>query len=140
MIKKNLFWSLCYIISMFFPLENIEIHESYVHTYIWQMNIYLKIMCYNILDSVYSFTSRALKSFASVLLDNFFTTVILIFHSFYFFPIICAISAYQHTSLMLLFQVYMVSFTFSQTSTGGTANAKTCQILLVKVVKRYENK
>lgn len=79
MIKKNLFWSLCYIISMFFPLENIEIRESYVHTYIWQMNIYLKIMCYNILDSVYSFTSRALKSFASVLLDNFFTTVILIF-------------------------------------------------------------
>lgn len=49
MVRKNLFWSLCYIISMFFPLENIEICESYVHTYIWQMNIYLKIMCYNIL-------------------------------------------------------------------------------------------
>ena len=68
------------------------------------MNIYLKIMCYNILDSMYTFTSSALKSFASVLLDNFFTAVIFIFH-FYFFPISCAVSAYQHTSLTLLFQV-----------------------------------
>lgn len=42
MVTENLFWSLCYIISMFFPLENIEICESYVYTYIWQMNIYLK--------------------------------------------------------------------------------------------------
>lgn len=55
-----------------FPLENIEIHESYMHTYVLHMNIHLEIMCYNIMDSMHTFTSNALKSFSSVLLDNFF--------------------------------------------------------------------
>lgn len=82
--KKSILKSMLHNLNVF-PLENIEIHYSYVNTYFTNEYIHLKIMCCNILDSMYTFTSSALKSFSSVLLGNFFTAEILIFDLFYFF-------------------------------------------------------